>query len=148
MTLKTRKPPVSRRTFKSIWAELDYLCGKIRFWLYIRKQRAEAERYLGRLQRVLHDLPENGAAIIREEGLSLLHELKGDVGSAIAHRKREIRLMERLLKDAESHKYSNSTRAYLLRNRDVADLQERRAILETLRKHKTRQNNGMLREHR
>jgi hypothetical protein len=128
------KPPLTQRSFANCWGELDYLCNKLRYWLYIRKQKTRAKRYLDRLERVLDDLPENELAIIREEGLALLYELKGKIGESIAHRKREIQLMERLHREAQSPKYAESTRAYMLRDRDVTVLQERRALLKTLEK--------------
>jgi hypothetical protein len=145
MILKASGPPVTQRRFANNWGELDYLCKKIRYWLYTRKQRAGAERYLKRLQRVLRNLPENDTAIIREEALSLLHELKGELGGAIAHRERELQLMERLHREARSPRYADSTRAYMLRGRDSAVLQERRAILESLKKQRSQQNGDAIR---
>jgi plasmid stabilization system protein ParE len=130
---KKLKAPKSERRFGNLWGELDYLCKKIRYWLYVRKQRAGAARYLNRLQRVLRHLPENDEAIIREEGYALLSELRGHLRDAIAHREREIRLTELLHKDAQSVNYADSTRAYMLQDRGIADLAERRAILEALR---------------
>jgi hypothetical protein len=115
---------------------LDYVCKKIRYWLYSTKQRARADRYLARLQRVLKSLPENDSAIIREEGLALVGELKGDLGAVITHREREIRLMERLHQEAQSPTYEKSTRDYMLQDRGRVALENRRAILETLRKAK------------
>jgi hypothetical protein len=133
MTSKLSKPPNTQRNFTTCWGELDYLCKKMHFWLYTRKQRTRAQRYLERLASVLSTLPDNNLAILREEGLALLHELKGQSKDAIIHRKREIHLMERLHKDARSPRYSAATRAYLLQDRGEADLRERRAILEKLK---------------
>ena len=143
MMHKQTKPPNTQRSFVNIWGELDYLCQKIRFWLYARKQKTGAARYLDRLGRILRELPENDAAIIREEGLALFYELKGELRSAIAHREREIRLTERLHSDAQSPRYAPSTRSYMLRNREIVDLQERRAILETLKKEQARRQLGV-----
>lgn len=126
------KPPSTRRTFANVWGELDYLCKKIRFWLYDRRQAAGANRYRDRLAQILRQVRENDAAIIRHEGLALLHELQGEIVESIAHRKKEIALMERLHKEAHLPTCSASTRAYMLRDRDVAALKERRAILEEL----------------
>jgi len=134
MTRRVSNPRSTRRFFATCWGELDYVCGKMRYWLYARKQRSRAERYLERLAAILRSLPANDQAIIREEGLALLHELKGQRSHAIAHREREIQLMERLHNEARSAHYSAKTRSYLLRNRDETDLQERRAILERLKK--------------
>jgi hypothetical protein len=129
-------PPATRRSFASIWDELDYLSKRISYWLYSRRQKTSAERYLERLERVLHDLPENDVAIIRENGLALLHELKGDIDKAIAHRKREMELMEKLHKEAQSSRYADATRAYMLHDRGMNALRVRRVILKTLRKTK------------
>ncbi|HEV2969658.1 MAG TPA: hypothetical protein VGY55_06685 [Pirellulales bacterium] len=139
MIRKLPKPPATQRRFASSWAELDYLCKKIRYWLYSRKQTASAQRYVDRLERVLRDVPDNDMAIIREEALALLSELKGSVREAIAHRTREIELMKRLHVDARSPNYSDTTMAYMLRDRDSVALQERRAILETLERTNGRQ---------
>jgi hypothetical protein len=126
------KPPRTERHLATAWGELDYVCKKIRYWLYARRQRGRAERYLPRLERVLPDLPDNDIAILRQEALALASELKGKLGEAIAHRKREIQLMERLHGDAASRKYSPTTRTYMLRDRDENALRERRTILEAL----------------
>jgi hypothetical protein len=127
MNHKMPKPPTTERRFANSWGELAYLCRKIRYWLYKRKQRARAEHYRNRLTMVLHDLPENDLAIIREEGLALFCELEDEVCEAIAHREREIQLIERLHRDAESPRYDERTRAYLLQNVDATALQERQA---------------------
>ena len=133
MIQKQPKPPSTRRRFANSWGELDYLCNKIRYWLYKRKQKIRAARYLDRLARILRELPENDMAIIREEGLALLHELKGELGDAITHRKREIRLTEQLHKEAQSPRYDDGTRAYMLRGRNTIDLRQRREILAALK---------------
>jgi hypothetical protein len=126
-------PPTQRR-FANSWGELAYLCKKIRYWLYTRKQKPKAVYYLARLERVLNELPENDIAIIREEGLALVCELKGDISESILHRKREIKLIERLHKEAQSPRYKDSTRAYMLQGRDDAALKERWQIVEALAK--------------
>ena len=147
MRHKPPEPPTTQRRFATIWGELDYVCKKIRYWLYARKQRARAERYLQRLAVILHELPENDIAIIRAEGLALFHELKGELGEAITHREREIHLTERLHKEAQSH--DNSTKSYMLQGRGTIDLQERRAILDALRKEETeRQRTRPLKKNR
>ena len=146
MIVKKNKPPITQRSFANVWGELDYLCKKIRHWLYARKQKAKAKRYVDRLEQVLSDLPGNDMAIIREEGLALLCELEGKVDEAIAHRKREVQLMERLHKVARSPSYAESTRTYMLRNRDTAALNERQAILESLMKAKAQKNGHVIRD--
>jgi hypothetical protein len=139
MIRKNPKPPTTQRSFANHWGELDYVCKKINYWLHIQANRARAEHYLGRLERILHRLPENEMAIIREEGWALACELQGKIGDAIVHRRREIQLMERLHKEARSPKYAETTIAYMLRDRDTIVLQHRRAILESLKKTKSAQ---------
>jgi hypothetical protein len=102
MTRNPSQPPTNHRDSRDPWGDLDYLCKKVRYWLYTRRRNANAKRYQGRLKQALRKLPENNRAILREEGLALLCELEGKIGEAIAHRKREIRLMERLHREAES----------------------------------------------
>ena len=144
MIQKRTKPPTTRRSFVNPWGQLDYLCKKIHYWLYIRDQKLRAARYAERLERILCDLPKNDIAIIREEGLALLCELRGKIREAVAHRRREIRLTERLHEEAQSPKYTASTRAYMLRGRDSTALAERRAILEELEKRAARQSENMI----
>ena len=117
-----------------IWGELDYLCAKVHYWLRARKQRFGAKRYMDRLEKVLHLLPDNDLAIIRAEGWALLSEFKGNIDDAVAYREREIHLIERLHKEARSPRYNAQMRARLLSRCDQKDLQERRTILEELRK--------------
>ena len=75
MLLKKKKPPTTRRRFAHPWIELDYLCKKIRFWLYVRKDRHRAGRFVQRFESVLDQVPDNDMAIIRQEGLALFNEL-------------------------------------------------------------------------
>jgi hypothetical protein len=56
---------------------------------------------------------------------------------------REIDLIERLHREARSPKYAGSTRSYMLRDRNVSVLKERRAILEALKKAKARQADNL-----
>ena len=144
MKRKMAKPPPTERSFGNPWLELDYLCRKVRFWLYTRKRRAGAARYADRLAAVVHELREYELAIMREQGLALLCELNDDLDKAIAHREREIRLIERLNLDAESPRYDERTRAYILRGLDAAVLQERRAILQALKKEKALQGRHLI----
>ena len=138
MIHKIPKPPTTQRSFASPWSELDYLCKKISYWLYCQPNRDRAQHYETRLQRVLRQLPDDDLAIVREEGLALACELQGRIDEAIAHRKREIRLMERLHAEARSPRYSDKTRAYMLRDWDGAALAERRDILDALESSRAR----------
>jgi hypothetical protein len=146
MNRRVMTPPPTRRCFATIWGELEYLCKKIHYWLYTRKQRPRALRYLDRLERVLRALPENDLAIIRYDGLALLSELRGQIAESIKHRKREIELMERLHREAQLPKYAESTRAYMLRDRDSNALQERREIIDSLMKESVRDTSGAIRK--
>jgi hypothetical protein len=132
MLRKRLAPPTTQRSFTSGWGELEYLCGKIRYWLYDRKDRGAARRFAGRLDQLLRSLPADELAILRQEGLALKFELNGKLKDSIAHRKREVELMERLLRDAQSAKYSDATRAYMLQSRDHSDLRRRREIIANL----------------
>jgi hypothetical protein len=100
--------------------------------LYTHNNKKTAERYVDRLERVLKALPPDELAILRQEGLALLYELRGRIDKAIKHRMNEIALMERLHSEAKSPRYAESTRAYMLRDRGMGALEERRAILKAL----------------
>src|SRR3989442_1107984 len=113
MIRKQARSPITQRRFGNIWGELAYVCNKIHYWLYIRKRRTGAGRYLKRLERLLRDLPENNMAIIREEALALFCELKEKIDESIAHRRREIELMEQLHGEARSAQYRDATRDYM-----------------------------------
>ena len=140
MIVKKKKPPPTERAFRSPWFELDYLCTKIDYWLYNRQECAKARRYLTRLRKVLEKLPENDLAIVRQEGWSLLYELEGDLTNAIAHRKREIELIEHLHREAELPRYDEETRAYMLQNYGVAELKWRRDHLVSLQIQRSERN--------
>ncbi|MBI2805498.1 MAG: hypothetical protein HYX68_11020 [Planctomycetes bacterium] len=79
--------------------------------------------------------------MLREEGLALACELQGKIGEAICHRKREISLMEKLHREALLPQYSEATRAFMLRDRDLIALKERKQIVRSLRERYT-QGNG------
>jgi hypothetical protein len=88
------------------------------------------------LAQVLAALPENNRATVRQEGLALLNEIKGNRNDAIKHRRREIRLMERLHKSVQAGvragDYDELMKASILDGRDERALKERRAILQAL----------------
>jgi len=128
------RPRQTRLRFRTNWGELEYVCVRIHTLLYVKKNEHSARRvYLSRLGRILEKLPENDMAIIREEGLALLYELKGDRSNAIKHRKREIQLMEKLHEDVEAEGYDEKMKASILLRRDKRALQERRAIVQALK---------------
>ena len=143
-----KKPSPARTSLSTAkpWGELAYLCQRIRYWLYTRKQKARAERYADRLQKTLSNLPDNDLAIIREDGLALLSELRGKMNEAITHRKREIQLMERLQREADSPGYAASTRSYMLRGRGKSVLEKRRALLGALVKTQSENRHLLIRK--
>ena len=143
MIAKKQRPPTTQRVFRSPWSELDYLCKKIHYWLYTRKEKPKADRYVGRLKRVLGEAPENDLAIIRHEGLALFNELMGDLSKSILHRKREIELIERLQQEAQLPSYDEDTRAYMLQDLGAAALQQRRGILSRLKQEIGISKNGV-----
>ncbi len=126
-----------RKSAAHIWAELAELCQKIGVRLYGRNHDKQlARRYQRRLELIMTQLPENDLAIVRQEGAALLSELKGDLDSAIEHRKNEIELTERAQKSVEESvkrgDYDAETAAWALQGRDSKALEKRRAILRDL----------------
>jgi chorismate mutase len=122
-----------KRSTGATWADLENICGRIHNLWYVAKKKASTKRYyLNRLQRVLDELPANNMAILRQEGLALLHELKGETTEAIRCRKREIRLMEKLHQEVKSGNYDEKMKESILVDRDERVLRSRLAILKHL----------------
>jgi hypothetical protein len=122
----------TRRKFRTKWGELEHLCAVIHRLWYTQGKKAKAKEYVPRLDKLLAELPPNDVAILREDGFALLCEITGRIGEAIKHRKREIRLMEKLHQDVESKDYTEEMKSSILVNRDSAVMQDRRAILQAL----------------
>jgi hypothetical protein len=130
--------PENQGRFKTAWGELHYLCKKAHYWLYVRRDKASAKRFVGRLIRVLEKLPENKLAIIRQEGLALVHEITDDYALAIKHREEEIRLIQTLHEDVRrsvaAGDYDEKMGTSILAGHDFSALQERRAIVASLQR--------------
>jgi tetratricopeptide (TPR) repeat protein len=123
--MSTKSPP-TRRKFKTAGDEINYLYDKLLFWLYGRGNPRQALRFAGRLERLL--TPSDREAIMGQECLSLIRELKGDLPRAIKHRNEEIRLIRRL------HETSLHTpsREIILKAYDFSDLSDRLDLLAIL----------------
>lgn len=133
------KNTMPRRKFRTQWGELEYLCAVIHRLWYAQGNKGRVKKFLARLEKLLAELPPNDMAILREDGLALLSEITGRIDAAIKHRKREIKLMEKLHKDVASRDYADDMKASILVNRDAETLQERRDILQKLQ-HQTARN--------
>jgi hypothetical protein len=118
------------------WCDLARLCRAIRNSWYPVRGTASGERYARRLGRILERIPDDDQAIIRQEALAWLHQLRGDYAAAIRHRREEIRLIEFLHGDVqrslESGEYDHGTARYALQGRELRNLRDRRAILRAL----------------
>jgi tetratricopeptide (TPR) repeat protein len=125
--MKSKAPP-SRRKFADAWDEIDYLYHKLLYWLYDRGDPRKAQEFCDRLEQLL-DRESPGVETVRgEECRSLISEARGDLGGAIAHREREIRLMKRLLEAA----MNSPGKDYVLRNYNYGDLSDRLDLLAVL----------------
>ena len=132
MTSSRLQPPPTKRSFANPWGELDYLCRKLRYWLYTRSDKGRAERFVGRLEAVLRKIPNDGSAILRQDALAILCEMKGQIGQAIAYRESEIALMLRLHELARQQEHTPEVRDYMLKERGPAELRLRQKILKSL----------------
>jgi hypothetical protein len=125
-----------RRTRAILWDELATVCKKIHRLWYVKRNRPAAKRYLTKLARIMKKLPQDKNAIIRAEGMALLHELRGDLDSALKWRRKEIRLTELAQKSVRDSvnagHYDQRMADSILKDRDAACLQERQAILQAL----------------
>jgi len=135
--LQSRYQPAKRRKKAgNAWGQLEAICRKVHAALYERRDKISARRYRRRLEQALAQLPENDIAILREEGIALLHELRSENALAIPHREREIQLMKRLhesvKRSVKNGDYEAETGHSILAGRDANVLKERRAILQSL----------------
>jgi hypothetical protein len=125
----TPESPPTRRKFKSLWDEIDYLYHKLLYWFYQRDNPRRARRFAGRLERLLkRAAASDPEAIFGEGARALVCELKGDLAGAIEHREKEIRLIGRL------HEISLHTpsEADVLRAYGFDDLSDRLDLLAIL----------------
>jgi hypothetical protein len=99
-----RVMPQTQRRFGHAWAEIAYLCTKVRYWLYARQDRARARRYAARLNRLLRaqSRAEVEAAIVGRFGLSLCEELNGRLSAAAEQRAVVLQYLARVIPMANS----------------------------------------------
>ena len=123
--------PRSKRRFRTNWEEIQYLCGKMHFWIHCRKSaRSRAERFAGRLADRVSEVDPNSEAILLHEAKALLAEFLGDLETAIKFRSREIAAMKRLYASLDENNSSKETREWALQNRGEDVLKVRLAILK------------------
>jgi hypothetical protein len=135
--LQPQSQPLKRKKKTgNAWGDLAAICQKVHAALYERRDKTAARRYQLRLKQILTQLPENDLAIVREEGLALLHELRGEAALAIPHRQREIRLMMQLQRSVKKSvaigDYAAKTGQSILVGRGLNALEKRRAILRAM----------------
>jgi hypothetical protein len=150
ITMKTQHPPrTHQKSLGNVWGKLDYVCKKIHYLLYEKNDKTSAKHFQSRLQGILDTLPKGDLAILRAEGLALLHELKGEKSTAIQCRKTELKLIERLHdsvhKSVDAGDYDAKMGASILRNWDAAELKVRQAILKALEEEEAQKHNGAVR---
>jgi tetratricopeptide (TPR) repeat protein len=106
--------------------DIDRLYRKLLLWFYEKQDRKKAVPLAERLDRALKANREN--SIRRQECLSLIAEVRGDLSSAIKHRLREIELIRKL------HQLSAGKpgERYVLREYSGADLSDRLDLLAIL----------------
>ncbi|EKN90451.1 hypothetical protein LEP1GSC034_2106 [Leptospira interrogans str. 2003000735] len=117
----------TRKNFTSIWDELDYLYCKILKWFYSSTPNyTKSKLFADRLGKLLNKIKPGPMAIRIEEYRSLVYEVKGDLAGAIRHRRREIKLLKRLLSLSEYPKLSSELVG------DYSDLVDRLILLSIL----------------
>ena len=89
--------PRSRRAFRGVADELDYLNEKISYWWHQRGERRHAIQFVDRFEELLQSLRTDDGSIVMQEYWGLLHEVRGSLKKAIAARKREAALIGKLL---------------------------------------------------
>jgi hypothetical protein len=122
----TRKAPPTRRRFSGDWDEIEYLYGKLLYWLYEQGSRAKARPFAERLERLLANVSAGADSIRAEECRALVCEANRDLDGAIRHRENEIRLIRHL------HDLSQKGGEDARRHYDYDDLSDRLDLLATL----------------
>jgi hypothetical protein len=126
------KPAPGRRSFASTRDEAEYLYDKLLYWLYERDNPVRARFFADRLGRLLLHASPGHEAIFPEECRSLICEANGDLGGAIKHRVKEIRLMKRLQEISVGTPHEDD----ILRLHSFADLSDRLDLLAELYREK------------
>lgn len=122
------KPPPGRRKSAGRWDEIEYLYGKLLYWLYQAEDRSKARRYAGRLAPLLRKASPEHDAILAEECWSLVYEARGDLPKAITHRENETRLIRTLHEACRN----TAVRDVALQGYDYDDLSDRLDLLAVL----------------
>ncbi len=122
------EPPAGKRKFADTSEEMGYLYDKLVYWLYQRQLFRRALPFADRLERLLANSGPETQSIFAEECRSLIHEAKGDLAKAIAHREKEIRLIRRL------HEITQNTSGadFAFGQYNHADLSDRLDLLAVL----------------
>jgi hypothetical protein len=136
MNVSNGNDSAPEKRFRSIWDELQYLIRRADRLIFIRKNKELALTLLGRLEQVLSELRDADSSITRQEGLSLYHQLKGNLALAVEHRRKEIELGELLQKELRGSvtqgRLDRKTATRVLGRWNGAGLARRRLILQSL----------------
>ena len=82
--------PRNRKKFNHKWDELDYLCEKIFYHIYVGRSKSSANRFASRAEVLLSDIDEDCGAILYYTANALLSELSGNIKESAKYRILEI----------------------------------------------------------
>ncbi len=91
------KAPPTRRRFAHEWDEIEYLYFKMLFWAYEKEDYRRASRFSDQLIKLLDRFDPKCEAILGASARALAADVNGRIDAAIRFRKREIKLLQRLL---------------------------------------------------
>jgi hypothetical protein len=111
------------------WREIGNLYHKLLYWFYSHGNRGKALKYCNRLEELLRQETADHLAILGEECWSLVFEVRGDLGKAIAYRENEIRLIKKLRRIS----IGTLSEKYVLDRYGPGDLSDRLDLLAILR---------------
>ncbi len=117
------KPPIDAKT-----GLIDDLYDKVMYWLYQERNPTKALPFAKRLEKLLDKVDSDQGSIFGQECRALICEAKADLVGAIRHRKREIKMIDRLQKISRG----TPSEAYALKDYGFADLSDRLDILAVL----------------
>jgi hypothetical protein len=118
------------RRYAHEWHEIEDLYFKILDAYYEDEDRQRALRFVPRLDELLHRYAADHGAILGEECWALVSELRGDMAAAIAYRRNQIRLIDKLWKTLPGS--PDMVRKAILQDYGPADLADRYDLLAGL----------------
>lgn len=88
--------PRIRRTFRSVWDEIEYLYHHVLYWLYDKGEKEPAYPFAFRLQRLLDKQDPRTQSLLGMDSRAVMAELSDDWDDAARHRNMAVKALTKL----------------------------------------------------